>query len=322
MAAGVGASGFLLLGHVSAAPLLALCAAMGSAGFYGMRVMMSTATLGVVERSGRGSAAFARYRLWASMGYTLTASGGGLLLSRTSFAVVFSFGALLFGAAVLCGLAVDYTASGHERPLDASEEAPPPVISGRRVLVTLALMALLFGTITSSADTYVSLLMRSLHGSLAQVGLTATIPALVEIPLMALAGSLADRLPRAPLLALGMAVLPLRFTLYALVQAPLPLLGIQMLDGFTFTVYAIIGVAVLAGETPREERAWSLGLYSSAATIGPIVGPLLAGLLASRVGLHTMFGTFAVAAVIVPTVVTIGLWPLMKRSAVSHQPSV
>lgn len=309
-AALTGAGGYLLLGHAGAAPLVVACAALGSAGFYGMRVVMSATTLNAVERGGQGAAAFARYRLCASSGYTIASASGGLLLARVHFSGLFSLGALLFIAASVCGLAITVPPTPPDHPRAAPEEPLSTASSGRRVLLTLVLMALLFGSITSSADTYVALLMRAVHGSFTQVGLASTIPSLVEVPLMLIAGGLADRLPQAPLLALGMAVLPLRFTLYALVQAPLGLLGIQTLDGLTFTVYAIIGIAVLAGDTSREERAWALGLYSSAASIGPIAGPLLAGLLAARLGLHGMFAVFALASVAVPLTVTVGLWPL------------
>lgn len=86
-----------------------------------------------------------------------------------------------------------------------------------------------------------------------------------------------------------------------------------MLDAVSFSVYAIVGVALLAERTPPEERAWALGIYSGAGTVGPIIGPLLAGPLAARIGLQPMFGLFALGAVAVPLTVGVGLWPLLKR---------
>ena len=95
------------------------------------------------------------------------------------------------------------------------------------------------------------------------------------------------------LTALGMALLPLRFALYFLVPTPLQLLGVQLLDGPTFAAFAIVGISLLAAQTPAEERAWALSVYAAAGTVGPVVGPLLAGLVAGQVGLQPLFGLVA-----------------------------
>ncbi len=317
----VAAVGYLLLGHVGGAAPLIACATMGGVGFYGSRVVIMAATMHVVESAERGATAFARYRLCPSAGYTLTGIGGGFLLGHVSFAALFTAGAALFLAAGLCGLSLRPHPAHHETSIPAGEEHLRTPELARRVLLTLALMALGYGFITSSSDTYLPLLMRHLHGSLGEVGLTGTLPALVEIPLMVAVGALADRFARAGVLALGMAVLPLRFVLYALVPTPLALLCVQTLDGFTFSVSTIVGLSVLSEHIPRSERAWALGIYSAAGTIGPIAGPVAAGALATRLGgLQPMFAVFALGAVAVPLTAAMGLWPLLRGVARSRQP--
>jgi MFS family permease len=176
-------------------------------------------------------------------------------------------------------------------------------------------MSFLYYIVGSSSDTYVPLLMRHLHGSFTQVGLSGTIAAVAEIPLMILVGSLADRGGRAQLLAIGMIAVPLRFALYAVVHTPLQLMGVQALDGVSFSVYAIAGVALLTELIPPEERAWALGIYAAAGTVGPIVGPVLSGLLATSVGLQPMFGLLAIGACVVPLAVAVGLWPSLWRAS-------
>lgn len=307
----LGGVGFVALGIAASPPLIMACAALGSVGFFGARIVVIAATLNVVESSGRGSAMYARYRLCPSAGYTITGITGGLLLGHISFAALFGVGGLLFLVVVMSGLALPPPLPPHEKALSISDERPLSPRLARRVLITMSLMSLAYYVVSSSSDSYLPLLIRHLHGSFGDVGLAGTIGAIVEIPLMIVAGSLADRAGRALLLLSGMAVEPLRFALFALAGTPAPLLLGQALDGWTFSVYAIVGVLIVADHTPREERAWSLGVYSAAGTVGPIAGPLLAGLLAARTGLQPMFGLVALVALAAPLSVVIGLWPLL-----------
>jgi predicted MFS family arabinose efflux permease len=281
------------------------------AAFYGTRVVLVPLTLTVLEQRGHGAARFARYRVCSPLGFTVTAIGGGLLLGHLSFGLLFSAGAALYLALGLSGLALPL---GTVRPDSPAVPAagPAEVLYPRRVLGTLALMALLYGLASSCADTYVPLLMRQVHGSFLQVGLAGTVVTGVEVPLMLFFGRLAERGYQASLLALGMALLPLRFALYVVVQEPLQLLAVQLLDGPTFAAFAIIGVALLSAQTPPQERAWALSVYAAAGTAGPVLGPLLAGLAASQVGLQPMFGLVALGTIGVPVLVVAGLWPLLR----------
>lgn len=312
-----GAVGCTGLGYAATTPLIIACAALGMIGFYGARVVIVPTTVNVVESAGKGTAMFARYRACPPVGFTTAGIVGGLLLSHVAFAVVFSFGAVFFVLTAVCGLALRAPRARHGS-LAPSADRPAAMISARRVLCTLALMALLYGILSSSADTYVSLLMRYLHGSFFEVGLVTSVVTIAEIPLMIVYGGLVDRGRRAILLVIGMSILPSRFLLFAIVQSPPQLLAAQFLDGPTFAAFAVVGVALLTEQTPRSERAWALSIYSAAGTLGPIIGPLLAGALAGRLGLQPMFGLFGLGAVVVPLTVIVGLWPLLRKQSTTN----
>ncbi|MGH2411986.1 MAG: hypothetical protein ACRDGS_16715, partial [Chloroflexota bacterium] len=70
---------------------------------------------------------------------------------------------------------------------------------------------------------------------------------------------------------------------------------------------------LLATLTPPSERAWALGVYAAAGTLGPIGGPLVAGIFAARLGIQPMLGLVTLGAAAVPLAVVIGLWPLLAR---------
>lgn len=310
----LGAAGYAGLGQVTTAWLITLFAMMGTGGWYGSRVVITSTTVDHVERSGRGSALFARFRICPAIGFTVTAVAGGLLLGHggIGFAALFTTGALLFLLAGCCGLALP-PPGAHGHASGVAEAQGPVRVGPRRALITLSLMSLLFYVVGSTSDTYVPLLMRALHGSLAEVGLVGTVSALAEIPLIIVAGSLTDRGSSALILAVGLAAMPLRFALYTVVGTPVALMGVQCLDAVSFSVYAVSGVALLVRLTPPRERAWALGIFAAAGTLGPIAGPLLAGLLAARVGIQPMLGLVTVGAAAVPLTVVVGLWPLMSR---------
>ncbi len=305
------AMGYGLLGHAESGPLILACTAVGGVGFFGARLVVIAVTLNAIESGAGAHAAFARFRLCPSAGFTVTGTAGGLLLGHISFALLFSVGGLLFVAMALGSLALPPPAPRHDRLTAVAEGRPGDTRLARRVLLTLSLMSVLYGIVGSSSDTYLPLLLRHLHGSYALVGLASTIGAVVEIPLMLVVGLLAARLSPAVVLLLGMSVVPLRVALFAIVPAATPLLAAQALDGWTFSVFAIIGVTIVADQTPRADRAWSLGIYAGAGTIGPIIGPLAAGFLAARIGIQPMFGLVALVGVAVPFSLVVGLWPLL-----------
>jgi MFS family permease len=307
-----GALGAAALGVAGTAPLIIACAALVTVGFFCGRVVTIVATVAVLDRAGHGSAMFARFRASPPVGFTLTGVSGGLLLDTLGFRGLFLIGASLFLLTAFAAVWLPVE-TGHSQTSGASTVASEGDITARRVLITVSLMALLYGIVSSTSDTYAGLLMKGLHGTSFEIGLTSSIITVAEIPLMLLFGRLADGGRRSRLLVLGMAVVPLRYALFSLVRQPLQLLGTQLLDGPAFAAYAVVGVSTLAGQTPREERAWAFAVYSAAGTLGPIAGPLLAGVLAARVGLQPMFGWFAAGSTAIPLVLVAGLWPLLKK---------
>ncbi|HVA92736.1 MAG TPA: MFS transporter [Chloroflexota bacterium] len=309
----LGAAGFTGLGQVRAAPLIVVFAMLGVSAFYGSRVVITAATVDHVARAGHGAAMYARFRVCPAIGFTVAAVLGGLLLGRITFAELFTVGALLYLLAGLCVMALPARTDPQGSNLLGTRAQPTPAISPRRVLIALSLMSLLFYAVGSTSDTYVPLLMRGLHGSFEAVGLVGTVSALLEIPLMIIIGGRVDRGSSALILALGLTAVPLRYALYLVVHTPAQLIAVQCLDAVSFSVYAIAGVTLLATLTPPSERAWALGVFSAAGTLGPIAGPLLAGVVAARVGIQPMLGLVTVVALAVPLAVTAGLWPLLAR---------
>jgi MFS family permease len=308
----IGAAGFTGLGYAAAAWLIVLFALLGTIGFYGSRVVITATTVDLVERGGHGVSMYARFRICPAIGFLVTAVLGGFLLGHVSFSVLFTAGALFYLLAGACGLALPAGVT-HTGPPLIRDAGSAPLISPRRALLALSLMSLLFYVVSSTSDTYVPLLMRTLHGSFVEVGLVGTIGAIAEVPLMMLVGRMADRGSSALVLAIGLCAVPLRYLLYLVVHTPVQLMAVQCLDAVSFSAYAVAGVTLLARLTPPKERGFALGMYSSAGTLGPIPGPLLGGVLAAAIGIQAMLGLVTIVAIAVPLTVIVGLRPLLVR---------
>jgi MFS family permease len=104
-------------------------------------------------------------------------------------------------------------------------------------------------------------------------------------------GRLADVYGRKPMLlraSLGMAVV---MSLIGVAQAPWQVVFARLLMG-AVAGYVTASIVMIATQAPSGRSGWALGMLSSAAVGGNLVGPLIGGWLAEMVGLrHAFFVT-------------------------------
>ena len=134
---------------------------------------------------------------------------------------------------------------------------------------------------------------------------------LIMVPVALLAGSLADRWGRKPILLIGFAILPLRAALYTLSDAAPWLIGVQLLDGVGAGVFGAIMPLVVA-DLMRGTGRFNVaqGAIATAQGVGASTSGLVAGVIVDHFGYSPAFLGLGVAA----CVAVAALWFAMPET--------
>jgi MFS family permease len=185
-----------------------------------------------------------------------------------------------------------------DRPRRASRRAA--LLQNRRLLI-FAACAVLFQVANAPMLPLVS-------GMLAHVGKREAAPlvaALIIVPQITVAllapwvGKRAEERGRKPLLLVGFAALPIRAVLFALTDNPHALIAIQILDGITASVVAVMTPLIIADVTKGTGRFnVAQGVFGTIMGIGASVSPTLMGLIVDRFGYSAGFVGLAVGGLV------------------------
>ena len=124
-------------------------------------------------------------------------------------------------------------------------------------------------------------------------------------------GRQAQRWGRRPLLIAGFAVLPVRALLFAVVTDPYLLVAVQLLDGLTAAVFAVM-VPLTVADLTRDTGRFNLtqGIVGTMMGIGASLSPTFAGYMSDTFGSESAFLGLAAIAVLGLTAV----WLLMPET--------
>ena len=164
------------------------------------------------------------------------------------------------------------------------------VFAGCLVLFHLANAAML--PLTASVVT-----MRSSDSAAALVAACILVPQVVVAAFAPWVGRQAARIGRRPLLLLGFGALSIRGALLAWASSPYALVAVQLLDGVSATVLAVL-VPLIIADVTRGTGHFNLaqGAVGTAVGIGASISPLLAGYTTDYSGSATAFLSLAALA--------------------------
>jgi MFS family permease len=153
--------------------------------------------------------------------------------------------------------------------------------------------------------------MRSSQWATVLIAACIVVPQLVVALLSPAVGIRAQLWGRRPLLLIGFAALPIRGLLFASVSNPYLLVVVQLLDGVTASVFAVMVPLVIADLT-RGTGHFNLGqgIVGTATGVGASLSATFAGYMTDRFGFSSAFAGLAAIALVGLTV----LWSLMPET--------
>jgi PPP family 3-phenylpropionic acid transporter len=252
--------------------------------------LIDALTLGLL---GDGSTDYGRIRVWASIGWAASAAAAGLAWSVAGPVPVFGayvVGSLGLAVLVLLGLPSGQAGTGPE------SEGPRPSMRSWLPLLTAPLMlgflaGLLLTSIGEHASwRFIGLRILDQGGGVLLVGLAASLPAIVEIPVFASSRRLAARLGLRSLFVAGAVVAAVLMGLVALATEAWMVTGLRTLEGASYAMRYMAMVLIIGALMPRhlyavgQSAAWFV--YAG---IAPIAADAVGGLIYDSLGAEALF---------------------------------
>ena len=284
---------------------------------------MAAISLGLVGHAAIGER-LGRNARFASVGNGLAAAAMGacgyLLSARAVFIVtVLLLVPALFALRAIAENEIDPERAHGAPPRRAAAEPPtfpatrPGTLMQNRPLLIFAGCLLLFHLANSAMLPLMGsvVTMRSARWATLIIAACIVVPQLVVAALSPWVGARAQIWGRRPLLLIGFAALPIRGLLFATVTYPSALVAVQLLDGVTAAVFAVM-VPLVVADLTRGTGHFNLGqgILGTATGIGASLSATLAGYLTDRFGSSAAFASLATIAVVGLTLA----WRLMPET--------
>ncbi len=262
---------------------------------------------------------------WASVGNALTGGALGVVAYYGSEREVFIATALLVGPAMVALALIPLNGGG---PATAPPPTDTPAADEPRVwpwmifrepaLHVFAFCSLLFA-LSNAAMLPLALNALAQKSTETDFAVSATIivPQIVVIACAPLAGILAQRWGRRPILMIGFLALPARALLFATGPDAPALVAIQALDGVSATVFGLM-MPLIAADLTRKTGYLNLAMGSIglASGLGATISTTAAGLISDHFGLQSAFISLAAVGLAATAIIVI----LMPETRPGHLP--
>jgi len=229
---------------------------------------------------------------WAGLGMLLGPPIGALLAAWKGYSVPFYFGAFTSMAMAVLALALL-----REGPRHSTSVQP---ISYRKLLPILGAIALGAATLTMLEPIIPLLLRAKFSASPAQMGLIFSLIVLTFGLTSPLAGKIADKAGRLPVLISGLLFLGSALPVLALPQSIFLATGSLMLVGAGLALVLVPTLPELAEQARVQGLTAYEGIYAlfnSSYAVGSIVGPVAGGVVVQGVGFQTGLLCFGVVLI-------------------------
>jgi MFS family permease len=120
------------------------------------------------------------------------------------------------------------------------------------------------------------------------VGSLFTIGALVGTLNSLLAGKIADKYGKKPLVIISQAFFAVMMLGYSMISEYIYAYPLHIIEGFAWSTIGVSAPALIADITTKGERGMAMGTYGTIMNLGWVIGPVFGGTLAEIFGFRVM----------------------------------
>jgi PPP family 3-phenylpropionic acid transporter len=246
---------------------------------------------------------YGRVRLGGTFGYGVMGYVAGLLIQRYDLRLALWSSAALLLLTLISAQNLRY---GPLKPDQNQRGSVRTLLADRRWLPFLAL-AFGGGLSTLISTNYLFAYMKELGSSEAAMGLAITLSTVAEVPVFVFGNRLITRFRSYPLLLAAMVITGARLLLFFFAVTPNLVLLLQLVNGLTFPLMWLAGVAYAHEHAPAGLAATAQGLFGAMVYgFGSAVGGFAGGPLFERIGgraTYIVFGLVILGIVLVVAVI-------------------
>lgn len=274
--------------------------------------VISFADSATITMLGDDKEMYGRIRMGGTFGWGLMAPLAGLIIANWGIRWAFwGYSAIMVLSLLLC-----QRFSFAIKPQPASMRGNlQHVLRDRRWPLFLAL-AFIGGVAFTVVNSFLFPYMNELSISKATMEIALTISTISELPILFFSNRLLKRFTAHGLLELATLITGIRLLLYAALSFQTGILAFQLLNGMTFPMFWVAGVAYANQISPEGMKSTAQGLLGAMVIgIGASAGGLSSGLLMGAIGGQGLFlaaGVFVLLGVLAIS--------LIERGQRSHQP--
>ena len=259
---------------------------------------------------------FGSLRLWGSIGFAVASFGvGALLVNKTIWWIIPLYGLCNLALAAVALTIPDAEVHGETRWQDGFH-----LLRRERTLIGFLLGSLLVGFTLGIVNNYLAVYLTDIAAAGWVIGIALAISALFEVPLMARVPTFIRRWGIRLVLITGIAMLPLRWLLYIIIDDPLLVLPTQVLHSIAMTSLLVVGVLYVDRLLTPEWRASGQALYAASLHgVGPSIGLLAAGLIYQQAGITPVWLMSFVVASLGTLIISIVVY---RQPAAQSHPEV
>ena len=245
---------------------------------------------------------FGSLRLWGSIGFAAASFGVGALFVEGVIWWIIP----LYALSNLALAAVALTIPDAEVHGEVKWQDGFYLLRRERVLIGFLLGSLLVGFTLGIVNNYLAVYLSDIAAAGWMIGTALAISALFEVPLMARVPTFISRWGIRLVLIGGVAMLPLRFLLYTVIDEPLLVLPTQVLHSIAMMSLLVVGVLYVDRLLSPKWRASGQALYAASLHgVGPSIGLLAAGFIYQRAGIDPVWLLSFVVALLGTTILGI-----------------